>query len=65
MSYDKIKYELLFVAFTNYRLPLPSILKISSDNDMEIENPLEHEGRIRSFPHERGNWATYAYIPCA
>lgn len=23
-----------------------------------------HNGRIRSFAHERGNWATYAYIDC-
>ncbi|XP_076373936.1 U6 snRNA phosphodiesterase 1 [Tachypleus tridentatus] len=23
----------------------------------------QHEGRIRSFPHERGMWATYVYVP--
>lgn len=23
----------------------------------------KHEGRIRSFKHERGNWATYVHIP--
>ncbi|XP_067647272.1 U6 snRNA phosphodiesterase 1 isoform X2 [Eurosta solidaginis] len=26
------------------------------------DNPAEHAGRIRSFKHERGNWATYVYI---
>jgi hypothetical protein len=29
-----------------------------------MDSPAEHDGRIRSFPHERGNWATYVYIPC-
>lgn len=29
-----------------------------------MDDPNFHEGRIRSFPHERGNWATYVYIPC-
>lgn len=23
-----------------------------------------HDGRVRSFAHERGNWATYLYIDC-
>lgn len=33
-------------------------------DDKPIDNPSEHEGRLRSFAHERGNWATYVYIPC-
>ncbi|MBN3306802.1 DRC7 protein, partial [Amia calva] len=28
-----------------------------------LEDPSKHEGRIRSFSHERGNWATYVYLP--
>ncbi|XP_032680824.1 U6 snRNA phosphodiesterase isoform X2 [Odontomachus brunneus] len=27
-----------------------------------IDDPLDHDGRIRSFKHERGNWATLVYI---
>ncbi|NXX23634.1 USB1 phosphodiesterase, partial [Podargus strigoides] len=23
-----------------------------------------HGGRVRGFPHERGNWATHVYLPC-
>lgn len=31
----------------------------------EIEDdPTLHDGRIRSFKHERGNWATLVYILC-
>jgi 2'-5' RNA ligase len=26
-----------------------------------VERPEEHQGRLRSFPHVRGNWASYAY----
>ena len=22
-----------------------------------------HKGRVRSFPHVRGNWATFVFIP--
>uniref|UniRef100_A0A1B0CX26 U6 snRNA phosphodiesterase 1 n=1 Tax=Lutzomyia longipalpis TaxID=7200 RepID=A0A1B0CX26_LUTLO len=54
-----------------------SFSKISSENKLpsaiellgEISRntyedvPEEHEGRIRSFGHERGNWATFCYIP--
>lgn len=28
------------------------------------DDQAKHGGRIRSFPHERGNWATHVYIPC-
>lgn len=28
-----------------------------------LDDPNRHEGRLRSFKHERGNWATYVYIP--
>ncbi|KAL6261179.1 hypothetical protein P5V15_008703 [Pogonomyrmex californicus] len=27
-----------------------------------VDDPLGHDGRIRSFKHERGNWATLVYI---
>ncbi|XP_012215078.1 U6 snRNA phosphodiesterase 1 isoform X1 [Linepithema humile] len=29
-----------------------------------IDDPLNHDGRKRSFKHERGNWATLIYINC-
>lgn len=55
-------YMLLKICF---RLPLPSIItRSSSDGEVHIDDPNEHDGRTRSFPHERGNWATYLYIPC-
>uniref|UniRef100_A0A1B6INN0 U6 snRNA phosphodiesterase n=1 Tax=Homalodisca liturata TaxID=320908 RepID=A0A1B6INN0_9HEMI len=50
------------------RLPLPSsivqLYKNASDtNRVPEDNPEQHDGRIRSFPHQRGNWSTYVYIP--
>lgn len=47
------------------RLALPaSILSLKGVTNHEevIDNPLDHDGRIRSFKHERGNWATLVYI---
>ena len=28
-----------------------------------VESRADHEGRVRSFPHVRGNWATHVYVP--
>ena len=28
------------------------------------DDPSSHQGRIRTFAHLRGNWATYVYVPC-
>uniref|UniRef100_A0A673AI89 U6 snRNA phosphodiesterase 1 n=1 Tax=Sphaeramia orbicularis TaxID=375764 RepID=A0A673AI89_9TELE len=33
------------------------------DVDPQTEDSSLHGGRIRSFKHERGNWATYVYLP--
>ncbi|KAK3604368.1 hypothetical protein CHS0354_029354 [Potamilus streckersoni] len=46
-------------------LPLPDdiIQMFSKKKDDNSDNPELHEGRIRSFPHEEGNWATHVYIP--
>ncbi|KAL1518170.1 hypothetical protein ABEB36_001832 [Hypothenemus hampei] len=49
------------------RLPIPAHFTYPKNNDrsmqMQDSNPSLHDGRIRSFPHERGNWATFVYIP--
>ena len=29
-----------------------------------VDDPSQHNGRIRSFKHERGNWSTLVYIDC-
>ncbi|KAH8385960.1 hypothetical protein KR200_008893 [Drosophila serrata] len=31
--------------------------------DDVVDDPALHGGRIRTFKHERGNWATYVYVP--
>uniref|UniRef100_A0A3Q3EU36 U6 snRNA phosphodiesterase n=1 Tax=Labrus bergylta TaxID=56723 RepID=A0A3Q3EU36_9LABR len=47
------------------RLPLPGcLLEMFPDEvDSQSEQSALHGGRIRSFKHERGNWATYVYLP--
>lgn len=62
----------IFLYSFNLRLVLPNKIKSihfgSNDNDDPNETNQEidgnHNGRIRTFPHERGNWATYVYIRC-
>lgn len=45
-------------------LPLPGeILSMFSSPSSEMNDPTEHHGRIRSFAHTAGNWATFVYIP--
>lgn len=48
------------------KLPLPSTIRglfEGKSDDHPGDNPELHDGRIRSFPHQRGNWSTYVYIP--
>ncbi|XP_030559230.1 U6 snRNA phosphodiesterase [Drosophila novamexicana] len=41
------------------------ITKPAEDKEQEddFDNSELHGGRIRSFKHERGNWATFVYVP--
>ncbi|XP_053304428.1 U6 snRNA phosphodiesterase 1 [Spea bombifrons] len=34
------------------------------DDVRKSDDVTQHGGRIRSFKHERGNWATHVYVPC-
>ncbi|XP_074533927.1 U6 snRNA phosphodiesterase 1 isoform X2 [Halichoeres trimaculatus] len=47
------------------RLPLPGCLlaMFPDEADSQPEERALHGGRIRSFKHENGNWATYVYLP--
>ncbi|XP_051025314.1 U6 snRNA phosphodiesterase 1 [Acomys russatus] len=47
------------------RFPVPdSVLRMfSSTEEGPEDDSAKHGGRIRTFPHERGNWATHIYIP--
>ncbi|TMS02167.1 U6 snRNA phosphodiesterase, partial [Larimichthys crocea] len=46
-------------------LPLPGCLveMFPEDVDSPPEDSALHGGRVRTFKHERGNWATYVYLP--
>ena len=49
------------------RLPMPSgvlnMFKDEEPNEHE-DDPCQHQGRKRTFAHERGNWATFVFVPC-
>ncbi|XP_040838562.1 U6 snRNA phosphodiesterase isoform X3 [Ochotona curzoniae] len=47
------------------RFPVPeSVLNMfPGTEEGPQDDRAKHGGRIRSFPHERGNWATHVYIP--
>ncbi|XP_074054967.1 U6 snRNA phosphodiesterase 1 isoform X3 [Macrotis lagotis] len=47
------------------RLPIPdSVLNMFPDPEDGIGDDVEkHGGRIRTFPHERGIWATHVWVP--
>ncbi|KAM8799440.1 U6 snRNA phosphodiesterase 1 [Eudromia elegans] len=54
------------------RLPAPAALLAASPEPEEEEEEAaarderaRHGGRVRTFPHERGAWATFVYLPCA
>lgn len=52
--------------YVSCRLPLPGCLltMFPEELDPQTEDRSLHDGRVRSFKHERGNWATYVYLPC-
>lgn len=47
------------------KLPVPNLSNIVNIlADDHADNPELYQGRIRRFPHVRGNWATFVYIKC-
>lgn len=50
-----------------YRLPPPNIVlkETAPSIDAHVDDdPNCHNGRVRTFAHERGNWATFVYVQC-
>ena len=46
-------------------IPLPASINsmfIEEEEEMVHDDPTLHEGRIRSFSHEKNSWATYVYV---
>ncbi|CAG0882383.1 unnamed protein product [Cyprideis torosa] len=44
------------------RLPLPSVFSPPPPPETANDDD-RHGGRVRTFPHERGNWASFVFIP--
>lgn len=60
-TYKSYTYQNIY--FSN-KLPVPAIFETKTDNNDMPEQVNDHGGRVRTFPHERGNWSTYVFIPC-
>ncbi|KAM6058092.1 U6 snRNA phosphodiesterase 1 isoform 2-T2 [Chlamydotis macqueenii] len=46
------------------RLPAPTGLPDDPEPEEAVkDDSSRHGGRLRGFPHERGNWATHVYLP--
>ncbi|XP_061029483.1 U6 snRNA phosphodiesterase 1 isoform X1 [Eubalaena glacialis] len=47
------------------KLPVPdSVLDMFPGAEERLaDDSAKHGGRVRTFPHERGNWATHVYVP--
>ncbi|XP_041046764.1 U6 snRNA phosphodiesterase isoform X1 [Carcharodon carcharias] len=45
------------------QLPVPeSVMGMFKELEEELDDSIKHDGRIRSFPHQRGNWSTLVYL---
>ncbi|RVE41831.1 hypothetical protein evm_013515 [Chilo suppressalis] len=45
------------------KLYVPSLSGVPTvSTEIHSDDPQDHDGRIRSFPHVRGNWASFVYI---
>ncbi len=73
-SSESVKQDSLYIpskhGHSQVESRLPSvpeqILGMFSENEngKPQDNPDMHSGRIRSFPHVRGNWVSYVHISC-
>ena len=75
-AYTRTRYQrsvyrtigLLVILFFRVKpaLPLPDSIRQLGTADLTAgtDDASNHDGRIRSFPHDEGNWATLVYIPC-
>lgn len=70
---ERAAFLLLFLVLTPLRsrssgrprLPAPAGLPGDPDPEEAVsDDSSRHGGRVRCFPHERGNWATHVYLPC-
>ncbi|XP_028175996.1 U6 snRNA phosphodiesterase [Ostrinia furnacalis] len=52
-----------FLLFFRIKLQLPDLSCVPIvPPESHSEDPQDHGGRVRSFPHVRGNWATFIYV---
>lgn len=61
---DECRSNIVIKKSKETNLPLPdSIRTLFQGQQIHEDDPSKHDGKIRSFPHMEGNWATHLYIP--
>ncbi|XP_062403280.1 U6 snRNA phosphodiesterase 1 isoform X2 [Sardina pilchardus] len=45
------------------RLPVPDTVLHMFQEEQKVDDSAQHGGRVRSFKHEPGIWATYVFLP--
>jgi hypothetical protein len=62
---EDVKLSTTVEVIPKEKLPFPAelenIVPLSSNDENNLD---DHGGRIRSFPHVRGNWASFVHVPC-
>uniref|UniRef100_A0A8C1VPJ5 U6 snRNA phosphodiesterase n=1 Tax=Cyprinus carpio TaxID=7962 RepID=A0A8C1VPJ5_CYPCA len=65
LDHGSVKRKAVKSAHSAPRLPLPDSVKemFRESEEQWIDKSEAHGGRLRSFQHERGNWATCVFCP--
>ncbi|KAF2360030.1 U6 snRNA phosphodiesterase Usb1 [Trinorchestia longiramus] len=47
----------------DHKLIIPLPKELAGEGPSHIDDSSKHQGRVRSFPHDLGNWASIFYLP--
>lgn len=44
--------------------PASDVLPSNSNTGQDHKKPISEDGRVRSYPHQRGQWTTFPFVYC-